>query len=106
MDGHPSTAFHPSEMDDKDLATAELSNLVRDYRRVLYMCAASCQGGHSIAGDEAARLLGIAFPIRMENLKRAALIDGFDPDALWPWLRKMEVERERVRAREEAGHVS
>jgi hypothetical protein len=57
----------------------------REYRRVILMCAASCQGGHSDAGRAAAELLNIAFPITMDGLKWAAERDGFNPAEVWPW---------------------
>jgi hypothetical protein len=57
--------------------------------RALLMCAASCQGGHSDAGGAAADVLGIPFPITMENLTRAARRHGFVPQHLFPWLYRM-----------------
>ena len=66
-------------------AQAEIEKL----RKTLYMCAASCQGGHSDAGQAAAGVLGIPFPVRMENLEDAAKRDGFDPGELWPWYYKI-----------------
>ena len=55
-------------------------------RVALFMCAASCQGGHSDAGMAAAEALGIPFPVRMDALVEKAIAEGRDTDALWPWL--------------------
>ena len=55
------------------------------YRRVLFMAAAHCQGGHSIAGEEISDTLGVPFPLNMENLKAKAKEEGFNPQDLWPW---------------------
>ena len=60
----------------------------REAREALFMCAASCQGGHSDAGFAASEVLGIPFPITMENLVRKAVSEGYDAKALWPWLFK------------------
>lgn len=57
----------------------------RQLRHALYMCAAHCQGGHSHAGSAAAEVLGVPFPIRMNDLVPRAEADGFDPIVLWPW---------------------
>ncbi len=54
----------------------------------LFMCATHCQGGHSAAGDATAAVLGIPFPLNMENLERAAVDAGLDPAQLWPWYRR------------------
>lgn len=76
-------------------------------RRALYMCAAHCQGGHSDAGAEAADTLGIPFPVTMQNLVRAALKEGLDPDKLWPWMDPTLIAVERKRfARKEPPHVT
>jgi hypothetical protein len=48
----------------------------------------SCQGGHSDAGLAASEVLGIPFPITMENLVKKAVSEGYDAKALWPWLFK------------------
>lgn len=64
-------------------------------RRALFMCAASCQGGHSRAGDAAANVLRIPFPITMENLIEKAREEGFDPDDLWPWMMRRRTGAER-----------
>lgn len=61
--------------------------------RALLMCAASCQGGHSDAGGAAADVLGIPFPITMENLTRAARRHEFIPQHLFPWLYRMRRQR-------------
>lgn len=58
-------------------------------RKALYMCAAYCQGGHSMAGDAASQALGVPFPIDMASLVRKARNEGENPAALWPWLIKM-----------------
>lgn len=60
----------------------------REAREALFMCAASCQGGHSDAGLAASEVLGIPFPITMENLVKKAVSEGYDAKALWPWLFK------------------
>jgi len=57
----------------------------KEERRALLLCASHCQGGHSVAGEAAALVLGIDFPITQENLVKAAERDGFDPVKLWPW---------------------
>lgn len=62
-------------------------------RIALYMCASHCQGGHSAAGFEAAKALGIPFPITMKKLKTAARKDGLDWKKLWPWLAEMEARQ-------------
>jgi hypothetical protein len=54
-------------------------------RIALFMCAAHCQGGHSVAGQEAAKALGITFPITMKKLATKARKEGLDPKKLWPW---------------------
>jgi hypothetical protein len=56
-------------------------------RRALFMCASSCQGGHSDAGYAASEVFGIPFPIRMEDLIKKAKSEGFDTKVLWPWFR-------------------
>lgn len=43
------------------------------------------QGGHSKRGYELAVLIGISFPISMENLEIRARELGIDPAVLWPW---------------------
>lgn len=58
-------------------------------RVALFMCAASCQGGHSSAGSAAADALGIPFPITMDALEAQATLEGLDPRVLWPWLFRM-----------------
>lgn len=70
-------------------------------RKALYMCAAHCQGGHSDAGLMAARALGVPFPIRMEQMAEKAKQEGFDPDDLWPWWKRMRDERAAAKLREE-----
>ena len=62
---------------------------IKQYRRALFMCAAHCQGGSSGAGEAAADLLGVPFPIRMGDLEKKAKAEGFDVDELWPWLNRM-----------------
>lgn len=59
-----------------------------ELRTALFMCAASCQGGHSDAGTAAAAVLGVPFPIRMDDLVKRAVEVGYDPNALWPWFLK------------------
>jgi hypothetical protein len=54
-------------------------------RKALYMSAASCQGGHSSAGQVIAEVFGVPFPIRMKDLLAKAKAEGFDPVELWPW---------------------
>jgi hypothetical protein len=56
----------------------------------LFMCAAHCQGGHSEAGAAAAKVLGVPFPIAMDDLKAKAAAEGLHPEKLWPWLARME----------------
>ncbi len=41
--------------------------------------------------------LGIPFPLRMDNLAKAARARGFDPDRLWPWWKKMREDREAAK---------
>jgi hypothetical protein len=65
-------------------------------RRALFMCAASCQGGHSDAGAAAANVLRVPFPITMENLIEKAREEGFDPEDLWPWMMRQRARAERV----------
>lgn len=55
-------------------------------REALFMCAAHCQGGHSLAGSHAAEALGVPFPIEMPALVAKARGEGVNPAALWPWL--------------------
>lgn len=57
-------------------------------RIALFMCAASCQGGHSAAGQAAADALGVTFPITMKMLANRARKEGLDPKKLWPWWEK------------------
>ena len=54
-------------------------------RIALFMCAAGCQGGHSAAGATAAEVLGIPFPVTMENLAKQAMKEGLNPRELWGW---------------------
>lgn len=61
-------------------------------RIALFMCAASCQGGHSDAGHAAAEALGVPFPITMPSLEHKALAEGLNPAELWPWLAKMRAK--------------
>ena len=56
-------------------------------RRALFMCASHCQGGHSYAGDAAAEVLGVPFPIQMPDLIAKAREEGINPAELWPWLK-------------------
>jgi hypothetical protein len=63
-------------------------NEPRTARKALFMCAASCQGGHSTAGKAAAEVLGVPYPVRLESLVEKAVQEGFDPDELWPWAMK------------------
>ena len=60
-------------------------------RRALFMCAASCQGGHSAAGKAAADVLGVSFPITMRELCKAVKREGEKPTEFYPW---MKVEEE------------
>ena len=76
--------------------TLEVANIRA--REALYMCAASCQGGHSDAGAAAAEVLGIPFPVSMLNLWGAALREGLDPDKLWPWYTGKLARKEAKRA--------
>lgn len=69
-------------------AQATLVGAIKGLRRALFMCAAKCQGGHSDAGSAAAKMLGVPFPIQMENLRRKAVMEGFDPADLWPWWKR------------------
>jgi hypothetical protein len=57
-------------------------------RIALFMCAASCQGGHSTAGKAASEALGVPYPIRLESLVDKAIQEGLNPDVLWPWAMK------------------
>ncbi len=59
-------------------------------RRALFMCAASCQGGHSDAGHAAADVLGVPFPIRMSELCRALRREGQEPAEFYPWLKALQ----------------
>lgn len=65
-------------------------------REALFMCAASCQGAHSTAGAAASEVLGVPFPITMDNLIAKATAEGLDPDGLWPCVM---IARERRRRR-------
>lgn len=58
----------------------------RESLRLILMCAASFQGGHSRTGGELASFLGVPFPIRMGNLVKVADKHGFDRADIWPWL--------------------
>lgn len=60
-------------------------DLYVEARKALFMCATSCQGGASDAGMAAAKVLGIPFPIKINNLVAQALKEGFDPFELWSW---------------------
>jgi hypothetical protein len=74
----------------------DIAVLARQYLRIreaLYMCAASCQGGHSAAGRAAAHHLNVGFPINMESMEVQAKRDGLDPEHLWPWYVKMKREK-------------
>lgn len=76
-------AYH--EHVEKNAPKRSDRNRERQLLRALYMAAPNCQGGHSEAGQEIADLLGVPFPLRMNNLQTAAIRDGFDPAKLWPW---------------------
>jgi hypothetical protein len=65
--------------------------MMSQIEKALFMCAAHCQGGHSEAGVAAAIALGVDFPVRMKNLEKAAIERGYDPDQLWPWLKRVRV---------------
>jgi hypothetical protein len=69
----------------QDYKVTELQGKVMSLKKTLFMAAANCQGGSSEAGARVAAALGVPFPVRMEELRRAAIRDGFDPDELWPW---------------------
>ena len=66
-----------------------MTDEVRALRKALLMCAASCQGGHSDAGQAVCNIFGIPFPVRMRNLARVAIEHGFDPAELWPWWKQL-----------------
>lgn len=68
---------------------ADLMNQRDDALQALLMCASHCQGGHSDAGQAAADVLHIPFPVTMPNLELAAKARRFDPEKLWPWLKPM-----------------
>lgn len=55
-------------------------------RRALFLCAASCQGGHSDAGAAAAEVLDIPFPITMDSLVKAVRREAKNPVTFYPWL--------------------
>jgi hypothetical protein len=77
----------------------------RTVLRLMITLATHCQGGHSRVGHEVADLLGIPFPLNMENLSRAAVERGFDPGELWPWLKEMSAPRPALMHEpEEASH--
>lgn len=73
-----------------------------DLMRLILVMAPSFQGGHSQTGSEIADLFGIPFPLRMDNLAKAARARGFDPDHLWPWWKKMREDREEAKRKEHA----
>lgn len=54
-------------------------------RRLLFVIAATHQGGHSACGCSIAGQLSVPFPIRMPDLVAAALDEGEHPQTLWPW---------------------
>ena len=56
-----------------------------DWMIAMMMAAASCQGGHSKAGQHLAEVIGCPFPITMSALKKRALEMKLDPAYLWPW---------------------
>lgn len=56
-----------------------------DLMRLFLTMAPSFLGRHSETGAKIAMLLGIPFPLRMEDLALAARVRGFTPDELWPW---------------------
>lgn len=64
---------------------AQLRKDLESTRVALFVCAAHCQGGHSDAGALAAQELRVPFPIRMADLKKRAIAEGYDPAGLWPW---------------------
>lgn len=72
----------------------------REQVRLILVMAPSFQGGHSGVGDEIAKFLDIPFPIRMDNLAKAARARNFDPDQLWPWWLKMRQDAAAVRTAE------
>jgi hypothetical protein len=75
----------PVKRERQDYKVTELKRKVMSLKKTLFMAAANCQGGSSEAGARVAAALGVPFPVRMEELKKAAIRDGFDPDELWPW---------------------
>jgi hypothetical protein len=77
---------HATSLPEKDDQISAL-------KKALFMCAASCQGGHSDAGAAAAEVLGVPFPLRMEALERKAEADGFNTQELWPWLYRMRAQK-------------
>lgn len=54
-------------------------------RRALFIVAPHHQGGHSVPGEVIAFVLGIGFPVRMQELEAKAIAEGLDPAELWPW---------------------
>ena len=73
-------------------AVTEIERL-RNAERLMITLATHSQGGHSETGAEIAELLGVPFPLNMDALSAAATARGYDPDAMWPWLKKMRAER-------------
>lgn len=73
------------EWSDADNMDAYVISRAKDYREALFMAAASCQGGHSHAGEAIAELLSVPFPLRMESLHAKAMSEGLDPKQIWPW---------------------
>jgi hypothetical protein len=63
-----------------------------DVEAVLLKIAGGHQGGHSESGRAIADILDIPFPVTMPNLTIAAKRMGHDPDELWPWLTRMNVQ--------------
>ncbi len=81
---------------DRDRLSTEVAGLreaLGEHRAALFMCAAHCQGGHSGAGAAAATALGIRFPVSMDDMVKAAVAEGREPTALWPWLTLAAVDR-------------
>ena len=65
--------------------TPARSELEAEAVRLVLAMAPSFQGGHSKIGGEVADLLGIPFPLTMQNLAQKARALGFEPVDLWPW---------------------
>lgn len=66
--------------------SASIHAAPRDIQRALLMSAPGHQGGHSDAGKALSEVIGVRFPLHMDDLISCAKKLDFEVGELWPWL--------------------